>query len=198
MFKKLASITIAVILIFSFALAEPTNRTSVFEFYELQSQRIADVKAKHGIDLGVIVTAPVVMDNGDCYTVNGSLGLISVDKSDLTIESLMTTIIDVGAEGNEKYNILLRALITISSLEMGEFEANGLEDLHRLDSSLPADIITKYISEYDSKIHPLLDPERLEAGEEILVYQDNYDYYASYKNYSGDGGQIYLTARAHE
>ena len=198
MFKKLASIMIVVILVFSFALAEPTNRTSVFEFYELQSQRIADVKAKYGMNLEAVVSTPIVTDKEDCYTVNGSFGLIYVDKSDLTIESLMTTILDIEAEQSKAYITLLRALITISSLEMGEYEADGLEALHKIDSSLPADVLAKYISEFDNKIHPMMDSEKLKAGEEFLVYQDNYDYYASYKDYSGNGGKVYLTARAHE
>lgn len=197
MFKKLISITVIAALIISCAFAELIDRrVSVFEYYELQSQRLNFVYEKYGIDLRDNVFSPAVFSYLDNYEIIGVYGNITVDKSDLKINSLLTTLIDADAEEDEGHNVVLKAIIAISALEMNERQADVIESMHEFDESYPADVLMKYLDEYDSKIHPKLDTEKLQAGEEILVYQGNYDYYAGYMNLPELGGQIYLIAKA--
>lgn len=179
---------------------ELTERIPALEFSELYTKRIMEFNSKYGQNMGGLDTgsAYAAFDDGDTYGASCSGGYLTISKEDLTIESMVTSIIDVESEGQEGHNVVLKALIAISALEMNDLAAEGLEMMHDIDPSQPEDVFMKYMEEYDNIIHPALSSNvsKLEAGEEILVYQGNYDYYANYADYEESGKVIYL--HAHE
>lgn len=180
---------------------ELTDRIPALEFCELYTKRLMVFNSKYGQNMGGLDTdiysIHVAFDNGDTYGASCSGGHLTVSKEDLTIESMVTSIIDVEAGEQEGHNVVLKALISISALEMDDLEAEYLELLHDIDPSQPEDVFMKYLEEYDNIIHPALSSNvsELEAGEEVLVYQGNYDYYAQYEDYEEPGKVIYLHAR---
>ncbi len=182
----------------------PTDRVSALEFCELYAKRLMEFNSKYSQNMGGLDTKIYSIydtsDWGDTYGTNCSGGFLTINKTDLTIESLTNSIMDLDAEEQEGYNVILNALIVISALEMDDLEAEGLEMMHSIDPSQPEDVFMKYLEEYDNIIHPALSSnvDKLEAGEDVLVYQGNYDYYAQYKNYTDSGKMIYLCARERE
>lgn len=183
---------------------DATERVSALEFCELYTKRLMEFNSKYGQNMGgldtTIYSLHAPSDWGDTYGANCSGGFLTINKTDLTIESLTTTIMDLDAEEQEGHNVVLKALITISALEMGDQEAEGLEILHDIDPSRPEDVFMKYLEEYSDIIQPALSSniDKLEAGEDVLVYQGNYDYYAQYKDYTDSGRNIYLIAQVRE
>lgn len=180
---------------------ELTERIPALEFCELYTKRLMEFNSKYGQNMGGLDTelyGPyAAFDWGDSYSASCFGGHLTISKEDLTIESMVTSIMDVEAEGQEGHNVVLKALISISALEMNDLAAEGLEMMHDIDPSQPEDVFMKYLEEYDNIIHPALSSNvsKLEAGEEILVYQGNYDYYANYADYEESGKVIYLHAR---
>lgn len=183
---------------------DATDRVSVLEFCELYTKRLMEFNEKYGQNMGGLDTTINSLfgasDWGDTYGVSCSGGFLTINKTDLTIEKLTTTIIDVDAEGQEGHNVVLKALIAISALEMNDLAAEGIEMMHNIDSSLPENVYMKYLEEYTNIIQPALssNADKLDAGEDVLIYQGNYDYYAFYENYSDVGKSIYLIAEARE
>ncbi len=180
-----------------------TDRVSAMEFCELYTKRIMQFNEKYagnGEELDALVISSRAFDTGDTFGAACMGGFLHLNKTDLTIESLTTTIMDLDAEEQDSYNVILKALITISSLEMSDFEADGIEMLHDIAPSQPEDVFMKYLDEYTNIIHPALSSsaDKLDAGEDVLVYQGNYDYYAKYIDYPEAGKSIILIAEARE
>lgn len=182
---------------------DATDRVSALEFCELYAKRIMEFNenyAWNNEELDAFVTSSGAFDNGDTFGAACMGGFLDINKTDLTIESLTTTIMDMDAEAKEGHNVLLKALISISALEMSDIEAEGLELLHDIDPSRPADVFRKYLIEYSDIIQPALSSnlDKLEAGDDVLVYQGNYDYYAKSIDYPDVGKMIYLFAQARD
>lgn len=181
-----------------------TEQISAFEFCELYTKRLMEFNEKYGKNMSDlnddIYSSFVVSEQDDTYSAQCSGGFVTFGKTDLTIESLTTTIMDLDAEEQEGFNVILKALIVISALEMNDLEAETVEKKHDIDPSLPEDVFMKYLDDYTNIIHPAIaaNVNELEKGEEILVYQGNYDYYAEYHDYPDVGKMIYLFAEARE
>lgn len=182
-----------------------TERVSALEFCELYTKRLMEFNSEYGQNTGGLDTRVnsifAVYDRGDTYGASCSGGALTLNKTDLTIESLTGTIMDLDAEDQEGHNVILNALITISALEMDDLEAKALELRYAIDPSQPENVFMKYLQEYDNIIHPALssNADILDAGEEVLIYQGNYDYYAVYKKDDPVlENSIYLFAKARE
>lgn len=188
------------------ALAEtlaPTERRPLVEFCELYEKRVFEFNDLYGENTGGISTIILglpAQQNDSGYSISTSGGQLYVNESDLTIQELFTPIMDLDADEQKGHNTVISALISLSALEMDDNEAWQIEMMHKIDESQPENVIMKYLEgEYTNIIHPALSSnvDKLDAGEEVLVYRGNYDYYAKYLKY-GDGGKIYLYARARE
>ncbi len=181
-----------------------TERIFALEFCELYTKRIMEFNEEYGKNMGGLDTSVIgpfaAFDWGDRYGADCSGGFLNINKDDLTIESLTTAIIDVDADEKEGHNVVINALLIISALEMSDLEEEGIEMMHDIDPSQPENAFKKYLDEYTNILHPALsaNADKLEAGEKILVYQGNYDYYARYQDYSDTGRNVYLIAEARE
>lgn len=189
---------------FASSLAErnvTTNRRPLTEFCELYMKRIMEFNANYGQNTGGLnstVWSPLITEGYQTtYFVGSKGGTLEVYKSDLTIKELYTTIMDLNADEQEGHNVVLEALISISALEMDDTEADLIELYHEIDKNSPENVIMKYLDEYTNIIHPALSSnvKKLESGEEILVYQGNYDYYVEYRHSSEKENRISLCAK---
>ena len=93
----------------------PTDRVSAMEFCELYTKRIMQFNEKYagnGEELDALVISSRAFDTGDTFGAACMGGFLHLNKTDLTIESLTTTIMDLDAEEQDSYNVILKALIS--------------------------------------------------------------------------------------
>lgn len=209
--KKIVAILTAVLLLLqcapvaALATDDATEKVSVMEFCELYTKRIMEFNEDYGASLGElddsIYSSFLVFDHDDTYSANCSGGLLTLNKEDLTIESMTTTIMDLSKDPDDEegYNVMIKAMYALSALELSDLGAEGLGLLHNTDPSRPEDLFMALLTLFNDTINTKItsNMDNLTDTGGVLVYQGNYDYYAEYRKYT-DRALIYLTAEARE
>lgn len=199
MFKKLVAVFLALSAISVSTLAEQTtNRMNAFEYTELFIQRTAMLKYEDDIDLGLPGSAQLYYATEfaeNSYLVETSGATIQIDQNDLSVISLMATLMTLKDDEDTDENDTFTAILAFSALEFDAMADSTIQLAHRYGLSDYADANTKAFCIFEDQIFPVFmeNIETLINGEKIVVYKGKYTWSIDYTE-SGDYQMFYLIA----
>ena len=209
--KKALFATIAIVLLLMplICLADslkPTEKRGVSEFTELFVKRLYNYVDN---DSSMLKNYNLGRKNystpfGDCMMVQTTAGMLTVNISTFDVESLTTTffILDATDTINEKYYISCIASISALEYDVLKETTMPLETFFSKEKKNVVSEAETILSEAVNKTFAddeLVD-RLLNNGEELLIYQGNYDYYFMLSTNENSNGEtvesIYLIAEA--
>lgn len=184
------------------AVAEVRN---AFEFCDLYSSRLMQLKDQYGID-ATHDQSISMYDNftnkiyynqyagENQYYADIPAGSILVSVPDFSIAQFETIFIDLLDESEENIDIY-RALMAMSALEYNGFDDHMFSIFHQVTFDPVENAIDAIFNILNEDLSPYLEDEEfwdnlMASKEETLIYSGNYDYYLRYEYLEGQPYEV--------
>ncbi|MBR3922034.1 MAG: hypothetical protein IKJ45_02890 [Kiritimatiellae bacterium] len=169
-----------------------TEKRNAFEFCDLYTIRLYELKDRYGIDATHDISDTFLYNAADYlnywneenqYTCNVPAGTIKVSVPEFEIEHASCSIMNLNGEDSENKIDFFRAIMMYAALEYDGFEDYKYSSLSKLDSTLPQSVMAVALDEFSEAIDACFDDSKtvdsLLAGDHtrIPLLSGNYDYY---------------------
>lgn len=200
--KKMVVMIFCLIMLFSVASASAeTEKRDAFELCSLFQLRVKQLENEYGIDCNITTRSSVSERMGLGLSFDGGYASLSADYK---VNQLFTLFFDTEAEKDKSVIQIFTAMMSLSALEYSDQDERiTIAGEHELGIDESKNALEKAIAVWNDVISVKLNDdavwEAIYAGEHVLVYSGNYDYYINYSEVQHADKMlkyVYLTAIA--